>query len=231
MISFGRFRQNMSRCERFTLLELLITLSIIAVLASMTVIAVGRARQRGMEVQDISNMKQVTVAVAQYAGQSPGACFELPDIPAFLHEIKLLSEEFTCPVKIAAPNAEAYYHHYNSNGFLFHRFRGAAYSKWNLENDDTRPQMFLPVPLGQIKNPSKKILLAEADDEENHSPPTLGAFYPGHSFVLADSHHAGRTLCAWADGHVSFEPEANDRFMYPPENSFEEEYPWLEPEL
>ena len=185
----------MSKCERFTLLELLITLSIIAVLAAMTVLTVSRARTRGMEVRDISNMKQITIAVAQYAGHSPGAYFDSPDIPAFLHEIKLLSEDFFCPVKSVAQNGEPYYHHYNSNGFLFHRFRGEAYSKWNLENDDSKLQMFIPVPLGQIKNPSKKILLAEADDEENPEPPMLGAFYPGFSFVLADSHHAGRTLC------------------------------------
>lgn len=217
--------------NKFTLLELLITLSVISVLASMAVIAAGHARRRGQETRDLSNMKQITTAVVQYAGESRGACFYSPDIPAFLHEISLLPEVLTCPVKASAENGEQYYHHYNSNGFLFHRFRGDAYAKWDLSEDDSPPHMFQPVPLAKIKDPARKIILSEADDEENPEPPMLGAFYPGFSFVLAGGHHGGRTPCGWADGHVSFEPDANDRFMYPPEESFEEEYPYLEPEL
>jgi prepilin-type N-terminal cleavage/methylation domain-containing protein/prepilin-type processing-associated H-X9-DG protein len=58
----------MQKKQVFTLIELLIVIAIIAILASMLLPALGKARQKGQAIKCASNMKQVAMANIFYAG-------------------------------------------------------------------------------------------------------------------------------------------------------------------
>lgn len=222
---------RLTRKVNFTLLELLITISITAILFSLTFAGVARVRSRALETKDINNLRMLMSATANYCDSYKNAYFRYPDVPALLCQMKLLPDMISCPISATDSKGRNYYHAYNSNGFLFHRYRGEEYDKWGFAYDKQKPWMHLPVILATVKNPSSKLFFSEADDMDLFgTPPMIGAFYPNASFYLAEKHHPGnRGSCAWGDGHVTMEPAADARFMKAGEA--QKRWQYLEPEI
>lgn len=71
---FLRPRAPLARRERFTLVELLVVVSIIAVLAALLLPALGGAKHSALRALCLANLKQQLVATAVYADANDGYC-------------------------------------------------------------------------------------------------------------------------------------------------------------
>ncbi len=65
-------KQRCRRIAAFTLIELLVVVAIVAILIALLMPALSRAREHARRVVCMSNIRQIAVAVLEYAGDHDG---------------------------------------------------------------------------------------------------------------------------------------------------------------
>ncbi|MDP0495922.1 MAG: type II secretion system protein [Verrucomicrobiota bacterium JB024] len=200
----------------FSLVELLVVISVIGILAALVVGGVYRVREKAEQSACTAKLRQIGMAIQLYSGSKHGELPPsgpkkwteyiedyLPSETQYGGSIDDIRGHFICPKRYRM--SEKYGStHYAINGFLYSNVYGASMS------GDARVRM------NQITHPERTILAADccwntnanaayAIMETNLLPGWSWPAEPGSPH--ADEHCNGAANILYVDGHVDFQED------------------------
>ena len=197
LIAHFMFRKR----RRFTLVELLVTIAIIAILASLLLPALHKVRAWGRQVNCVSNQKQYGVAYLQYSVDY---------------------NDFVCSVMDNASKAETYWFYKLEPYTRSRKLHCPSVRNWSFYEgklgialyDSLLPAYgdnYVPIKTTMIRQASQLLLFGDNDRGKE-----ISTAYPGYTFsvwgkvdgalsslTLFSRNHDGLINCTLFDGHVA----------------------------
>ena len=215
-----------SRKNNFTLIELLIVISIIAILASLLLPALGKAREMAYMARCKSNLKQLGLIISMYSGDykeffptvstnSSSPWSLMMDTGHFRND-KIMSGNdlklWDCPAdKTRTKNTDYAYYNYPWTSIRreSREFVNRSYSmERTLGFLASGSLFFQPFSFSREKSPSKVLLMADCEPRNGSQGYFYGYEHSETYRVFSGNHHSGRVNLLAGDFSVAQEISA-----------------------
>lgn len=213
--------------QAFTLVELLVVITILSLLMALLSPGLKAAREAAKRAKCIANLRQLGIALQNYAGDSNGslpysvvlgtsAWFQ--DLYPYLNvavpvPMDCITTPFTCPSHRNKQSNTWYRMRLSYGAIEAYRPAGAVHHRFGYY-DGTPANSYLPMRLDEFTTPAEAAIIGETDNYYRCSPYALGldpcaqlTFHhpPIMNFLYADGHVGGITREEFTQ-HVDFGP-------------------------
>lgn len=212
----------------FTLAELLVTVGVLGVLASLLFPALARAKESARGIQCVANLSQIGKALAMYEGEAhafPGAGSPVGEVNKkllrsddswdgkLLPLLENVTNVFDCPSarrRMWAPDIKDDDYGYNANGVCrmwdFTHNLGLGYGSHNIDGKFILPTADEVIRSGDVRAPADMVAIGDMQlpgGVWNNiiTPNVLSEQYGGLKSTLATRHRGGANVL-FCDGHV-----------------------------